>query len=872
MSFTPMIRQYLEIKKQYPDAILFFRLGDFYEMFFDDARLASRELEITLTGREGGAKERVPMCGIPYHASDTYIARLIAKKYRVAICEQVEDPSLAKGIVRREVIRVITPGTVMDGQLLEAKMNNYLASIAREEEGLSLAVTDITTGQFMINSFSGERAEAALLEELSRLMPAEIIVPLSEIDPLSKIINTQGTMTVNGYKDIAFEPDAAARALENQFGPDNLKTLSTSEARRSIPAAGALICFLKETQKRDLTHIREINYYQSGKYLLLDTTTRRNLELTRSIQDASRKNTLLSVLDYTVTAMGGRLIRNWIERPLLEIEKIESRLTAVEALVHQTLYRSDLKDELKQIYDLERLAGKISFGSANARDLVALKKSLGYLPSLKTLLEQAEPTLLQETGRNIDPMPEVRDLLNAAIDDDPPVSLRDGGIIKAGYNAEVDRLRRAGREAKTMLAGLEEREKARTGIKSLKVGFNKVFGYYIEITRSNLAQVPEEYRRKQTLANAERFITPELKECENLLLGAEERLTQLEYSLFLEIREKLAAELQRIQRTAAAVARADALCSLAEAAAAGNYTRPLVSRDGLLEIKDGRHPVLEKVLGPERFVPNDCMMDNEKCRLLILTGPNMAGKSTYMRQVALIILMAQIGSFVPASLARIPLVDRIFTRIGASDDLAGGQSTFMVEMSECRSIVTGATKNSLIIMDEVGRGTSTYDGISIARALVEYIHLNIGAKTLFSTHYHELTDLDQIPGIANFNVAVQENGDDIIFLRKVIKGKADRSYGIHVARLAGLPENIILRAAEILNILESSRETPEQIAATGKNEGFSAQVQSQEQNRPIEAMVIEELRNLDLINMTPLEAINRLHQLRQELEKQYRHI
>jgi DNA mismatch repair protein MutS len=492
VSFTPMIRQYLEIKKQYPDAILFFRLGDFYEMFFDDARLASRELEITLTGREGGAKERVPMCGIPYHASDTYIARLIAKKYRVAICEQVEDPSLAKGIVRREVIRVITPGTVMDGQLLEAKMNNYLASIAREEEGFSLAVTDITTGQFMINSFSGERAEAALLEELSRLMPAEIIVPLSEIDPLSKIINTQGTMTVNGYKDIAFEPDAAARALENQFGPDNLKTLSTSEARRSIPAAGALICFLKETQKRDLTHIREINYYQSGKYLLLDTTTRRNLELTRSIQDASRKNTLLSVLDYTVTAMGGRLIRNWIERPLLEIEKIESRLTAVEALVHQTLYRSDLKDELKQIYDLERLAGKISFGSANARDLVALKKSLGYLPSLKTLLEQAEPTLLQETGRNIDPMPEVRDLLNAAIDDDPPVSLRDGGIIKAGYNAEVDRLRRAGREAKTMLAGLEEREKARTGIKSLKVGFNKVFGYYIEITRSNLLELRDE--------------------------------------------------------------------------------------------------------------------------------------------------------------------------------------------------------------------------------------------------------------------------------------------------------------------------------------------------------------------------------------------
>ena len=867
MSFTPMIRQYLEIKKQYPDAILFFRLGDFYEMFFDDARLASRELEITLTVRDGGAKERIPMCGIPYHASDTYIARLIAKKYRVAICEQVEDPSLAKGIVRREVTRVITPGTIMDGQLLDSKMNNYLASIARGEEGLGLAVTDITTGQFMVNSFPEVRAEAALLEELSRLMPAEIIVPLSEIDSFTRIINTQGTLTVNGYKDIAFEPGAAARALENQFGPDTLKTLQTSEARRSIPAAGALLCFLKETQKRDLTHIREVQFCQSGQYLLLDTVTRRNLELTRSLQDGSVKNTLLSVLDYTVTAMGGRLIRNWIEQPLLDLEKIESRLAAVEELVHKPLYRSDLKDELKQIYDLERLAGKISYGSANARDLVALKKSLGYLPSLKKHLEQAESTLLQETGRDIDPMPEIWELLNAAIDDDPPASLRDGGIIKAGYNAEVDRLRKAGREAKTMLAGLEERERARTGIKSLKVGFNKVFGYYIEVTRANLAQVPEDYQRKQTLANAERFITEELKEYENLLLGAEERLTQLEYSLFLEIREKLAAELPRIQRSAAAVARADALYSLGEAAAAGNYTRPRVSRDGLLEIKDGRHPVLEKVIGPERFVPNDCVMDNEKCRLLILTGPNMAGKSTYMRQVALIVLMAQAGSFVPASLARIPLVDQIFTRIGASDNLAGGQSTFMLEMDECRSIVTGATKNSLIIMDEVGRGTSTYDGISIARALIEYIHLKIGAKTLFSTHYHELTDLDQIPGIANFNVAVQEKGDNIIFLRKVIRGKADRSYGIHVARLAGLPESIILRATEILKYLESSRETREQTAATGEKGEFSAQDQNLEQNRFREAMVIEELRSLDLINITPLEAINRLHQLRQELEK-----
>jgi DNA mismatch repair protein MutS len=863
-----MIRQYLEIKKQYPDAILFFRLGDFYEMFFDDALLASRELEITLTGRDGGAKERVPMCGIPYHASDTYIAKLIAKKYRVAICEQVEDPSLAKGIVRREVIRVVTPGTVMEGQLLEAKTNNYLASIAPLEKGFSFAVTDITTGLFMVSSFSGEKAESTLMEELSRLMPAEMIMPLSEIDSLSKILMLQGTLTISGYKDAAFDPAGAVQALKNQFGADCLKTLATPDAGQSIPAAGALLSFISETQKRDLKHIRKIHFYRSGEYMLLDATTRRNLELTLSISDASRKNTLLSVLDYTVTAMGGRLIRNWVEQPLLEIEKIESRLTAIEALVKQTLYRKDLKAELKHIYDLERLAGKISFGTANARDLVALRKSLGYLPPLKMLLEQAEAPLLKETGRFIDPMEEVQDLLNTAIDDDPPTSLKDGGMIKKGFHSEVDRLSRAGREAKNMMAGLEERERARTGIKSLKIGFNKVFGYYIEVTRSYLKQVPEEYRRKQTLANAERFITPELKEYEDLILGSKERLAQLEYSLFLEIRNKLAGEIQRIQRSAAAVARADALYSLAEAAAAGSYTRPQISQDGLLVIKDGRHPVLEQVLGTEQFVPNDSMMDCEKCRLVLITGPNMAGKSTYMRQVALIILMAQIGSFVPASMARIPLVDRIFTRIGASDDLAGGQSTFMVEMSECRSIVKGATKNSLVIMDEVGRGTSTYDGISIARALVEYIHLKIGAKTLFSTHYHELTDLDQIAGIANYNVAVQEDGDDIIFLRKVVKGKADRSYGIHVARLAGLPEEIINRSAEILRNLESSREAPAQTAAARENEACPARTQLLKKNHCIEAKVLEKLRDLDIINLTPMEAINQLHQLRQELEKE----
>ncbi|OPY56757.1 MAG: DNA mismatch repair protein MutS [Pelotomaculum sp. PtaU1.Bin035] len=866
MSYTPMIKQYLEIKEQYPDTVLFFRLGDFYEMFFEDAHLASRELEITLTGRDGGGSERIPMCGVPYHAAEGYIARLIEKGRKVAICEQIEDPSFAKGIVRREVTRVITPGTVMDGFLLEDKNNNYLASVAPGKDGFGLAVSDISTGAFMAASFSGPGARLGLNEELARLKPAEVIIPLSEAGSFSKELGLADMPAVSGFREDAYRPDEAGRALEAQFGASFLDGQNDDEPDYWIPAAGALLIYLKETQKRELSHLNKLQFYHPGKFMVLDATARRNLELTKAIIDGSRRNTLLHVLDHTVTAMGGRLIKNWIERPLLDRDEIEERLQAVEELVENVFLRRDLQDGLKNIYDLERLAGRISFGTANARDLVALRKSLAHLPGIKSLLEQSDANLLRSTGRAVDVMEDIRALLESAIEDDPPLSLRDGGIIKDGFNPEVDRLRFASRDGKLMLAGLEERERARTGIKSLKVGYNRVFGYYIEVTKSNLHMAPDDYQRRQTLANAERFITPELKEYEDMILGAGERLVQLEYHLFNSIREKLSGMTGRIQGTAEAIARADALFSLGEAAVRGGYTRPVINSEGAITIRDGRHPVLEDVLGPGRFVPNDTVMDDNENRLFLITGPNMAGKSTYMRQVALIVLMAQAGSFVPASFAGICLVDRIFTRIGAADDLSGGQSTFMVEMNECRAIVMNATPKSLILMDEVGRGTSTYDGISIARALAEYIHRRVGSKTLFSTHYHELTDLDNLPGIVNYNVAVKEDGENIIFLRKVVPGKADRSYGIHVAKLAGLPGQIISRSAEILKSLEPVIESARQVAAAGEADGSFSKENREENNvKQEEHPVLRELRGLDVQRMTPLEAINKLYQLQKSL-------
>lgn len=863
MSFTPMIRQYLEIKKQYPDAILFFRLGDFYEMFFEDAVCASRELEITLTGRDGGLKERVPMCGVPYHAAHGYIAKLIGKGRHVAICEQVEEPAEAKGIVKREVTRVVTPGTVMEGQFLEDRRNNYLACVSKGCKGYGLAVTDITTGTFKASSLTGDKADSELSDELNRLMPAELVVPLSEIDTFIEDLRLKGKFLVSGFRDEAFHSVEAERALDKQFGPGAFFKIKISSSELASSAAGALICFLENTQKRNMAHINRIQFYLPGKFMNLDAATRRNLELTRSISDHTKKFTLLSILDYTVTSMGGRMLRNWIEQPLLKKEEIISRLDAVDELFNKAFFRMELKEDLKNIYDLERLAGKISFGAANARDLVALRKSIFYLPVIKELLGQAGSALLKKISDDIDIMEETRELLSRAIDDDPPLSLKDGGIIKTGFNPDVDKYRSAGSEARSMLAGLEERERLRTGIKSLKVGFNRVFGYYIEITRSYLNLVPENYSRRQTLANAERYVTPELKEYEDLVLGAQERLLHLEYKLFNDIREQLTAQIKRIQASAAAVAEADTLYSLAEAAKNGNYVRPEMLDDGRLVIRDGRHPVLEKVMGPGKFVPNDTNMDSMENRLLLITGPNMAGKSTYMRQAALIVLMAQTGSFVPASEAKISLVDRIFTRIGASDDIAGGQSTFMVEMNECRAIVSGATEKSLIVLDEVGRGTSTYDGISIARALAEYIHHRIKAKTLFSTHYLELTDLDKVPGIVNMNVAVKEDGEQVIFLRKVIPGRADRSYGIHVAKLAGLPAEIIGRSTEILKCLEKEDDTPSLVT-----DAFDAEnsLDDKKENEIKENEIIEELRNLDVLSMTPLEAINRLSLMQKKIE------
>ena len=863
MNFTPMIKQYLEIKQQYPDTILFFRLGDFYEMFFDDAHLASHELEIALTGRDGGGSERIPMCGFPYHAAEGYIARLLAKKHRVAICEQVEDPALAKGIVRREVTRVITPGTVMEGHLLEEKQNNYLVSIALDKSNYSFAMTDISTGVFMVSAFTGEKGRVRLAEELARLLPAEVLLPLAQAERLKEDLALTASVTISAFLDEAYERVQAQREVENQFGRDCPGDFKNPGFELVIPAAGALLKYLRDTQKRDLSHIRQVNYYHPGRFMLLDASTRRNLELTRSISDGSRRNTLLAILDYTVTAMGGRLLRNWIEQPLLEKDEIVLRLNAVDELLQQIFIRSDLQCLLKGIYDLERLAGRISFGAINARDMVSLKKSIACLPQLQCLLGQCTAALLQETGQSIDLMVDLRELLERAINDSPPLSLRDGGIIKTGFNTEVDRLRSVRQEGKSMLTALEEQERARTGIRSLKVGFNKVFGYYIEVTRPNLEQVPKDYQRKQTLANAERFITPELKEYEDLVLGAEDRLVQLEYQIFCEVRDQFTGAIQRLQTTAAAVAKADALFSLAEAAAVGRFVRPVIDGDGQLLIKDGRHPVLEQVL-QEKFVPNDTVMDNQDNRLVMITGPNMAGKSTYMRQVALIIMMAQSGSFVPATSAQIPLVDRIFTRVGAADDLATGQSTFMVEMNECRAIVLGATKKSLIIMDEVGRGTSTYDGISIARALVEYIHTRIGAKTLFSTHYHELTDLDQVEGIVNYNVAVKEDGEDIVFLRKVIPGKSDRSYGIHVAKLAGLPYEIVRRAMEVLQGLETTGGVVETAAC---RESCRVDREDTEvMHSELEHAVLQKLEGLDVLSMTPLEALNQLYQLQQGLK------
>ena len=866
---TPMMRQYLEIKADYPDAILFFRLGDFYEMFLDDAVTASRVLDITLTSRNKGAAEEVPLCGIPYHSCQPYIARLVENGYKVAICEQVEDPRTAKGIVRREVVRVVTPGLIVDTESLQPKENNYLMAMAGGERGRwGIGVVDITTGEFRVT-------EAADLEaartEMTSLAPREILLAAGEEAELvgRVLAGTLAERMVNTLPEWIFERDRATGLLTEFYNCGSLEGFGCARLPGAIRAAGALLHYLGETQKGRVEHLRPLFTYHSQDFMVLDEATRRNLELTATLHDGQRRGSLLGVLDRTVTAMGGRKMRQWINQPLVDVERIRARHAAVAELVEKSLVRQELREDLDGVYDLERLNGKISMANANAKDLVALRQSLERLPQILDTIAGLEAPRVQELRRGLDPLADVAELIARGIVDDPPFVLREGGLIREGFNGELDELRSISREGKGWIARLEQQERERTGIATLKVRFNKVFGYYIEVTRAHLAKVPEDYQRKQTLANAERFITPALKEYEEKVLGAEEKLVELEYDLFQQLRREVAAQGRRIQTTAEALATLDVLCALAELAHERNYVVPQMDEGDALVIVEGRHPVIEAMSLGERFVPNDVTLDTRENQILIITGPNMAGKSTFMRQVALIVLLAHMGSLVPARSAQVGMVDRIFTRVGASDNLARGQSTFMVEMSEAANILHHATPRSLIVLDEIGRGTSTFDGISIAWAVAEFLHDNaaVAAKTLFATHYHELTDLALTrERVQNFNIAVKEWNEQIIFLRKIVKGGASHSYGIQVARLAGLPAAVIDRAREVLKNLESG-----EFASEG--EPRLARSRKAPREKPVSQLslfatgggeeVARLLRDLDLSVTTPLEALNFLDKLKQ---------
>lgn len=871
---TPMMQQYLDVKREYQDCILFFRLGDFYEMFMEDAEVASKVLEITLTGR-GTTQDRIPMCGVPYHSAQSYIAKLIEQGFKVAICEQVEDPKVTKGIVRREVVRIITPGTILDNNVLKDKQNHYIVSITKEIKGFGLAYADLSTGEFALTQFEEKAEISKVLDEVVRLAPAECLVneALLEDEACRQLeVVIKGALT--HYHKWAFGAEQARKTLTGHFGTGNLSGFGCDAYPIGVAAAGALLDYLIETQKTGLSHINKLTPYETHQFMLLDMSTRRNLELTKTLREGEKKGSLLWVLDHTVTAMGGRLLKQWLEQPLVQVQAIRQRLDAVEELVNDGLTRGRLKNVLQEVYDLERLLGRIALGTANGRDLVSLKSSFKELPILHAALEVCRTGVLQEIHGELDLLTDIYALIDEAIVDEPPFSVREGGLIKAAYHEEVATLRKLTTEGKDWIARLEAEEKQRTGIKSLKVGFNKVFGYYIEVTKSNLESVPEDYIRKQTLANAERFITSQLKEYESMVLGAEDRITQLEYQIFVEVRNQVNSAGVRIQKTAGLLAQLDALVSLAETALHQNYVKPEVHENSSIDITEGRHPVVEKMHQVEWFVPNDTFLDGENHRLMMITGPNMAGKSTYMRQVALITLMAQVGSFVPAEQATIGVVDRIFTRVGASDDLATGQSTFMVEMNEVANILNNATAQSLILLDEIGRGTATFDGLSIAWAVAEYIHdaNRIGAKTLFATHYHELTELaEMLPGVNNYTVAIKEQGDNITFLRKIVPGGTDRSYGIQVAKLAGLPQVVINRAKHILQSLEK-----QELVGQGQRLASLHVGEEQLQREDLEVQqmslfgqekhpVLEEIEGTDLMNLTPLEAINLLHKLQKQL-------
>ena len=878
-ALTPMMQQYMAIKEQYKDCILFYRLGDFYEMFYDDALTASRELEITLTGKNCGQEERAPMCGVPYHAVDVYLNKLVAKGYKVAICEQAEDPKQAKGIVKREVIRIVTPGTNLSQQALDEGRNNYLMCLVYDNNQFGLAITDISTGDFYTTEVATLKE---LYDEIHRFSPSEIICNDSfymsgaSLDDFKDRLHVSVSTLDTWYMDEA----VSVQKIKEHFKVASLDGLGLTDFPSGTLAVGALLLYLYETQKNTLDNLTKITPYRSGGYMIIDSATNRNLELIETLREKQKKGSLLWVLDKTKTAMGARLMRNWIEQPLIEKKKITARQDAVEELYNDMITREEIREYLNAVYDLERLVTRISYRTANPRDLIAFKTSLGMIPPVKQLLSQAKSAELKEIDERMDCLEDIYDLIEKSIQDEPPIMIREVGMIKEGYNEDVDKFRLSRTEGKTWLAELEAREKEKTGIKNLRVRYNKVFGYYLEVTNSYKELVPEDWTRKQTLANAERYITPELKELEDMILGAEDKLAALEYDLYCEVRDSIGEQVVRIQETAKAIAHLDVLASLACVAQSNDYVRPSINTKGVIDIQGGRHPVVEKMNNNQMFIDNDTYLDNKNHRISIITGPNMAGKSTYMRQSALIVLMAQIGSFVPAKSANIGIVDRIFTRVGASDDLASGQSTFMVEMTEVANILRNATSRSLLILDEIGRGTSTFDGLSIAWAVVEHISNPklLGAKTLFATHYHELTELEgKLDSVNNYCIAVREQGDDIIFLRKIIRGGADKSYGIQVARLAGVPDSVIDRAKEISSWLEETDVTDKaknlQVRTSAKKKEVVREAVPAEKQMslfdiyPADHPVLKELAGLDVSNMTPIQALNTLYELQKRLKE-----
>lgn len=879
---TPMMKQYMETKSQYQDCILFYRLGDFYEMFFEDALTASRELEITLTGKNCGQEEKAPMCGVPYHAVEGYLNRLVAKGYKVAICEQVEDPKTTKGIVKREVVRIVTPGTNLDTQALDETKNNYIMCIVYIADRYGVSVADISTGDYFVTEIPDS---AKLLDEIYRFSPSEIICNeafyMSGVD-MDGMKDRLG-ITIYSLESWYFDDEVCRKKLLEHFEVSSFAGLGLADYDCGIISAGALLQYLLETQKNSLSNLTYITPYAAGKFMMIDSSTRRNLELCETLREKQKRGSLLWVLDKTKTAMGARTLRKYVEQPLIDKTEIIRRLDAVQELKEQAISREEIREYLSPVYDLERLITKIAYGSANPRDLTAFRSSLEMLPALLYILQEMKAELLKDLAVDLDPLEDLCILVKKAIREDPPIAMKEGNIINDGYNEEVDKLRRAKSDGKDWLAKLENDEREKTGIKNLKIKYNKVFGYYLEVTNSYKEMVPEYYTRKQTLANAERYITPELKELEDMILGAEDKLYALEYELYSEVRDLIASQIERIQKTAKAVAALDAFASLALVAERNNYVRPKINEKGVIDIKEGRHPVVERMIPNEMFISNDTYLDDKKHRISIITGPNMAGKSTYMRQTALIALMAQIGSFVPAKSANIGLSDRIFTRVGASDDLASGQSTFMVEMTEVANILRNATSKSLLILDEIGRGTSTFDGLSIAWAVIEYISDSrlLGAKTLFATHYHELTELEgKIDNVNNYCIAVKEKGDDIVFLRKIVKGGADKSYGIQVAKLAGVPELVIGRAKEIVEEL-SDEDITARVSEIASKERVVKKKPKVKKYDDVDIAqmslfdtvkdddVLEELKNLDVGNMTPIDALNTIYRLQNKLKNRW---